>query len=199
MLQINHFVWLLPSLVLSGLLCPEVVQAQVTADGTLSTTVTSADQRNFVIEQGDRSGGNLFHSFRDFSVSTGGSAHFNNAADVQNIFARVTGGNVSNIDGLIRANGAANLFLLNPSGILFGANAALNIGGSFMGTTATSVRFADGVEFSADSTGTSLLTVSVPIGLQMGQNPGAITVNNTGHRLISSRAAPLAEAQHLLD
>ena len=170
--------------------CASPATAQVSSDGTFSTTINSSDNRNFVIEQGDRAGGNLFHSFREFSVPTGGSAYFNNAADVQNIFARVTGGNISNIDGLIRANGTANLFLLNPSGILFGPNAALNIGGSFMGTTATSVRFADGVEFSAHPTGTSLLTVSVPIGLQMGQNPGAITVNNTGHRLISSRAAP---------
>ena len=149
MAQSIHPVWLFSSLMLLRLLLPEVAQAQVSADGTLSTTVTSADQRNFVIEQGDRAGGNLFHSFREFSVPTGGSAYFNNAADVQNIFARVTGGNVSNIDGLIRANGTANLFLLNPSGILFGRNAQLNLGGSFVGTTARNIRFADGIRFGA--------------------------------------------------
>jgi filamentous hemagglutinin family protein len=190
MLQMSRFVLLLPSLVLLGLLHSETVQAQVSADGTLSTTVTSADPRNFVIEQGDRAGGNLFHSFRQFSVPTGGSAYFNNAVDVQNIFARVTGGNSSNIDGLIRANGTANLFLLNPSGILFGPNARLNIGGSFIGTTANSIRFADGVEFSATHPSEALLTVSTLIGLQMGQNPGTITVQNTGHRLIANRFAP---------
>jgi filamentous hemagglutinin family protein len=184
MLQMSRFVLLLPSLVLLGLLRSETVQAQVSADGTLSTTVTSADPRNFVIEQGDRAGGNLFHSFRQFSVPTGGSAHFNNAADVQNIFARVTGGNSSNIDGLIRANGAANLFLLNPSGILFGPNARLDIGGSFIGTTASVIKFSDGTEFSAtNSASPPLLTMSVPIGLQMGNNPGTITVQGGGHQL----------------
>ena len=182
MLQMSRFALLLPSLVLLGLLRSETAQAQVSADGTLSTTVTSADQRNFVIENGDRAGGNLFHSFREFSIPTGGSAYFNNAATVQNIFARITGGNVSNIDGLIRANGAANLFLLNPSGILFGSNARLDVGGSFIGTTASTIKFADGAGFSATNpTGTTLLTISTPIGLQMGNSPGTITVQGTGH------------------
>ncbi|MGI0493635.1 filamentous hemagglutinin N-terminal domain-containing protein [Alkalinema pantanalense CENA528] len=166
---------------LSGIDC---AIAQVIPDGSLPTTVTSPDALNFTIDNGARSGGNLFHSFSQFSVPTGGSAFFNNALDVQNIFARVTGGTASNIDGLIKANGTASLFLLNPSGILFGPNASLNIGGSFIGTTANSVQFADGTAFSAvNPNNPPLLTMSAPIGLQMGQNPGAITVQNTGHQL----------------
>jgi filamentous hemagglutinin family protein len=170
-----------------GLLSQHAI-AQVTPDGSLLTTVTQSGN-NFAIDNGNRAGNNLFHSFGQFSVPTGGAAIFNNAVDVQNIFGRVTGGSLSNIDGSIRANGTANLFLLNPNGIVFGQNASLNIGGSFVGTTANSIKFADGTEFSAvNPTTTPLLTMSAPIGLQMGQTPGMITVQNTGHRLVEGNA-----------
>jgi filamentous hemagglutinin family protein len=157
------------------------VQAQVIPDNTLPTAVRSSDNRNFAIDGGSQRGSNLFHSFSQFSVPPGGSAVFNNPTDVQNIFSRVTGGTGSNIDGLIQASGGANLFLLNPNGIIFGPNAALNLGGSFVGSTASSIRFADGVVFGSGSR--DLLTVTVPIGLQMGTNPGAIQATGGGHRL----------------
>ena len=156
--------------------------AQVIPDSTVGTTVTSTNR----IEGGTRTGNNLFHSFSQFSIPTGGSAFFNNPVDIQNIFSRVTGNTQSSINGLIQANGAANLFLMNPNGIVFGPNATLNIGGSFIGTTANSIKFADGVQFSAgDLTPNPLLTVSLPIGLQMGSNSGAISIQGTGHNLIS--------------
>ncbi|OUC11735.1 MAG: filamentous hemagglutinin [Alkalinema sp. CACIAM 70d] len=164
--------------------------AQVVPDGSLSTTVTATGQ-NFTINNGNLVGGNLFHSFRQFSVPTSGSAFFNNALTVQNIFARVTGGTASNIDGLIKANGTANLFLLNPSGILFGPNASLNLGGSFLGTTASRVQFADGTEFSAVNSGTPLLTMSAPIGLQMGNTAAPITVNGSQLKLSAKKTIAL--------
>ncbi|MGK7896643.1 MAG: filamentous hemagglutinin N-terminal domain-containing protein [Xenococcus sp. (in: cyanobacteria)] len=147
--------------------------AQVTPDGTTNTTV-DVSGNDFTINQGDRAGDNLFHSFRDFSVPTDGSAFFNNAADIANIFSRVTGGNISDINGLLRANGTASLFLINPAGIIFGEGARLDIGGSFYGSTADSIVFADG-EFSASNLANPpVLTINAPIGLNFRDNPGDI-------------------------
>ncbi|MGC9506064.1 filamentous hemagglutinin N-terminal domain-containing protein [Baaleninema sp.] len=178
----------LPSLLfLLGLLQSSVfciaAGAQIVPDGTLSTEVNSSDGLNFSIEGGDRVGNNLFHSFQDFSVPTDGSAVFNQAIDIETILSRVTGNSLSNIDGLIRANGAANLFLINPNGIIFGPNARLDIGGSFLATTANSVVFENGLEFSAANPEniTPLLSVNVPLGVQFGENPG--TIQGTGAML----------------
>ena len=153
--------------------------AQVTPDGTTNTTV-NVNGNDFTINQGDRAGSNLFHSFGEFSVPTEGSAFFNNAADIVNIFSRVTGGNISNINGLLGANGSANLFLLNPAGIIFGSSARLDIGGSFFSTTADSFLFEDG-EFSAtDLDNPPLITINAPIGLNFRENPGEIVNRSVG-------------------
>ena len=159
--------------------------AQIVPDATLpvNSTVTP-NCSNCTINGGSVRGGNLFHSFSQFSIPTGGSAYFNNAINIQSIISRVTGSNASTIDGLIRANGAANLIFINPNGIIFGPNARLNIGGSFLASTAQSVRFADGVEFSATNPQTApLLTSSIPIGLGF-LNPGPVQVRGQGHSLI---------------
>ncbi len=172
--KLNRLSWLASLFTLSCLI-PAPSQAQVTSDGTVSTEVTTSDNRNFIINGNSQAGGNLFHSFSQFSIPNGGSASFNNGTDVVNIIGRVTGGSVSDIDGLITARGNANLFLINPNGIIFGPNAQLKIRGSFIASTASRINFADGNVFSAtDLQAPPLLTVSVPNGLQLGKVAGSI-------------------------
>ena len=173
--------------VLLSLLLPAPAFAEIIPDATLPENTRVDRQGNMrVIEGGTQRGNNLFHSFQEFSLPTGGTAYFNNTGTIANIFARVTGGSRSTIDGILQANGTANLFLLNPNGILFGHNASLNIGGSFLATTADRINFADRTQFSAVNPQTSLLTVSVPVGLQFGSNPQSI-VNQSRYNFVANK------------
>ncbi len=144
------------------------VNAQIVPDQTLgaerSVVTPNVDIRGVPsdrIDGGATRGANLFHSFRDFSVGEGRGAYFANPAGIENILTRVTGGNASNILGRLGVLGGANLFLLNPNGIVFGHNASLDIQGSFLATTAERIQLGDSGYFSATQPlPSSLLSVS---------------------------------------
>jgi filamentous hemagglutinin family protein len=140
------------------------------ADNSLGTQV-SGTNNNFTITGGVNLGQNLLHSFTDFSVPTGGGATFDNSLGKQSIITRVTGRDFSDIDGLVNTQGA-NFFLINPNGIVFGKNVELNVGQTFVGTTANSIDLVDGagnsVNFATNRSGDAgLLTI----------NPSALFVN----------------------
>ncbi|MBO9999498.1 MAG: S-layer family protein [Cyanobacteria bacterium SID2] len=168
--------------------------AQIVPDRTLPipSSVRVGDQI-VNINGGTRTGDNLFHSFEQFSVPTGFEAHFNNEGTVANIVARVTGQMPSHLDGLLAANGTANLFLLNPNGILFGENAHLEIGGSFFATTAERLLFQDGAIFETNANAAPpILSVSVPLGLQWSGNPsGSIEVRGRAFAFTTPSDSPL--------
>lgn len=157
--------------------------AQVIPDGTVNSQVTPIGN-TAQIDAGITRGKNVFHSFQSFSVPKGNTAFFNNSANVMNIISRVTGSSASNIDGILKANGSANLFFLNPNGIVFGENARLDIGGAFLGTTANRINFADGTQFSAIAPQVFPgLTNAEPVGVNFSNNSGEIRVTNTGHQI----------------
>lgn len=157
--------------------------AQITPDTSLGVESSTVAPETTIealpatlIEGGASRGANLFHSFTDFNIDSGQRVYFANPVGIENILSRVTGGNISRIDGLMGVDGAANLFLLNPNGVIFGPNAQLDINGSLITSTANSFIFANGDEFTAAPSGNELLTVSVPLGLQLHNSPqGNIT------------------------
>jgi len=158
--------------------------AQIIPDTTLPGEVTTVvydtvvrGQDADLVNGGALRGSNLFHSFLEFNVGEGQQVYFTNPAGVENILSRVTGTNGSNILGTLGVDGSANLFLLNPNGIIFGPNAQLDISGSFLASTADSFVFADGTEFSATVPQVpELLSVNVPLGVQWGPGQaGALT------------------------
>ncbi|MBP5971793.1 filamentous hemagglutinin N-terminal domain-containing protein [Brasilonema sp. CT11] len=188
MKQVRHplFLLTLPLATVFSLTYFAVAKAQITPDNTLGAENSRVTQNVIKgvpsdrIDGGATRGANLFHSFQEFNINAGRGAYFSNPAGIANILTRVTGGNVSNIQGVLGVLGKANLFLINPNGIIFGPNARLDVGSSFLGSTANSLLFKNGFEFSATNPqAPPLLTINVPIGLRFRNNPGNITTQST--------------------
>ncbi|MBC1238241.1 filamentous hemagglutinin N-terminal domain-containing protein [Nostoc sp. 2RC] len=168
-------------------------QSNIIPDNTLGSDrslVTPLDNINNLpvdlINGGAVRGINLFHSFQEFNVSQGRGAYFLiNNSDIQNVLTRITGKNPSEIFGTlgIISDSNPNLFLINPNGIIFGRNASLDVGGSFVATTANGINLGQTGIFSAsEPTQSNLLSVQ----------PSALffnAVNNQAEIINNSRAA----------
>ena len=151
------------------------------SDRNLDTTIQQITPEVDLITGGTRpsNGINLFHSFTDFNVSAERGVYFETPTGVQNILTRVTGTNRSNISGILGTTGNANLFLLNPNGIVFNNTAILDVQGSFTATTANAIAFGEIGRFSASNPQASVLLNIQPSALpinQLGQS-GSIELN----------------------
>src|SRR4051812_6826626 len=146
------------------LVTPEPAQSQIVTDGSLGPKVSlRGGQIEIGAALGTRRGDNLFHSFEKFGVATGQTATFTGPETIRNVISRVTGGETSLIDGTLSSKvGQADLYFLNPAGVVFGPNAHLDVPGSLHVSTAHELRFADGSRFSAVDQAGSSLTVAAP-------------------------------------
>ncbi|AFZ00687.1 beta strand repeat-containing protein [Calothrix sp. PCC 6303] len=162
------------------------VKAQITPDSTLGNESSQVNPNVLIkgsnadqINGGATRGSNLFHSFSEFNISDGQRVYFANPSGVLNILTRVTGNNSSSIFGTLGVDGNANLFLMNPNGILFGKNASLDVQGSFIGTTANGLKFGNQGVFSATNPeAPALLTI----------NPNALTFSQQESGAITSQS-----------
>ncbi|MEO5357372.1 MAG: filamentous hemagglutinin N-terminal domain-containing protein [Nitrospirae bacterium YQR-1] len=160
---------------------PDISLAGISTDGTMgqSSTLTGP---NYTISSslGTTVGTNLFHSFTEFNIYTGESAAFTGSSSIENIISRVTGGSSSYIDGTISCSWGANLYFINPWGVVFGKNASLDVKGSFYVSTADYIKLGGGGKFSATNPSDTILTVSSPVAFGfLSNSPAAIKIDGS--------------------
>lgn len=175
------------SLVALITLCAHPLFGGVVLDGSFGTR-GALPGPNFMIQSsfGKQVGGNLFQSFSQFNLNSTQSATFCGPNNVNNILARVTSGSSSSIDGTINSSiPGANLFLLNPAGVMFGQHAQVNVSGSFAVSTANYLKLADGGKFNTSLGGGDVLT-SAPVSAFgfLNQTPARVSI--TGSNTIDS-------------
>ena len=101
------------SLIFWGLI-PDTAVAQITPDSSLGAenSVVDTNGNRDTINGGAIRDANLFHSFQEFNVEALREAYFANPDGIANIFSRVTGSNLSDIQGVLGVLGDANLYLI---------------------------------------------------------------------------------------
>ncbi len=164
------------------IVAPACAFAQVKTDGTVGPRTTLAGPNfNITPSLGTSVGPNLFHSFETFNIARGQTATFTGPPSVKNVLARVTGGPTTINGTLACPIPDANLYLINPAGIIFGPNAALDLHGSFVVPTADYLKLADGAQFHASDPSKSVLTSAAPaaFGFLGAHKPAAIEVRGT--------------------
>ena len=160
---------------------PVISQAEISTDGTMGPAVNLSGPDYAISENlGTRTGNNLFHSFDHFNISTGESATFSGAPEISNVIGRVTGGETSSINGALRSTiPNADVYLINPAGIVFGENASIDVNGSFHASTADYLRLGDNGRFDASNPGNTTLSVAQPSAFGFLGAPSGISIDNS--------------------
>ena len=161
---------------------PSWLYAQAVTDGTMGPIQTLSGQFTVPASLGTTNGINLFHSFKAFNVNSGESATFTGPNSISNVITRVTGGEMSSINGLLRSQvGNANFYFINPSGIVFGYQSKIDVPAAFHAGAVDTLHFLDGTPYGM-ATPTNSLSISAP------ENFGltAASLNNNGFLHVDS-------------
>ncbi|MDD5214469.1 MAG: filamentous hemagglutinin N-terminal domain-containing protein [Methylococcales bacterium] len=172
---------------LAVLLCPTVIHAEAITDGSVGAIKSLSGNFEVPASLGTTSGTNLFHSFQTFNINSGESATFTGAGNITNVISRVTGGKISTIDGVLRSQvGKADFYFINPAGVVFGKDAKLDVPASFYASTENSLRFKDGVNYSAADLKNNTLSISMP------EQFGMLDANAQNNSLLGIDSAKLS-------
>jgi filamentous hemagglutinin family protein len=196
MINTKKIIGILLTEVFALMSCQQVL-AEITPDNTLDDEISTIKKEiinqlnSEIITGGARRGDVLLHSFSDFNIFVNQGAYFSNPQGVANIISRITGNNSSQIDGTLGVLGNANLFLINPNGIIFGNAASLDLNGSFMATTADSIIFPDYEYSTLNPQAVPLLITNIPIGLNFSGSNSQIIVKNDGFTIYQPSASAI--------
>ncbi len=160
----------------------EALRAQIITDGSVGPQATlSGPDMTIGADLGSQRGNNLFHSFQQFDIPAEHTATFTGPDQVQNVISRVTGGNSSQIDGTLRSQvGQADVYLINPAGVVMGPDAQVDVPAALHVSTADELRFRDGAVYSARDPAGSTLTMAEPEAFGfLNPQPTAIQLNGT--------------------
>lgn len=186
-MNINFRRWSVLLLPVASIFTTSSVFAQIVPANDGTGTIVTPQGDRFEIDGGQLSsdGANLFHSFQEFRLQNGEVANFLSHPNIDNIFGRIIGGNASYINGVLQVSGGnSNLFLINPAGIVFGANASLNVPADFTATTATGIGFESGSWLNALGDNSWANLVGTPNAFDFsGGTTGAVV--NEGHLAVS--------------
>ncbi len=164
---------------LAVLLCPTIIHAEAVTDGSVGVIKSLGGNFEVPASLGIISGTNLFHSFQTFNINSGESATFTGASNILNVISRVTGGGISNINGTLSSKvGNADFYFINPTGIVFGKDAKLDVPASFYASSANSLYFKDSLNYSTINLKDNTLSVSSP------ESFGLTTVSSTNNSFI---------------
>lgn len=168
--------------------------AQIVTDGTVGPAVSlNGPEVTIGAELGTTRGGNLFHSFQRFDIPTGQRATFTGPDQIQNVIGRVTGGQTSQIDGTLRSTvGQADVYLINPAGVVMGPNARFDVPAALHLSTADELLFSDGSRYSARDPANSTLTMAMPESFGfLSPQPASLTIQGSQLELKPGKTATL--------